>query len=151
RPLPQPWNYNYGDWIGDGQIMRKHAAEVSGIVHVFGEVLTTLAKLGLAVNTQVIYTAHPGHAGGYAGYWGTRDHTQPLTGFDWTKHIPLIMCLRGVVKNGQRIDQVVRNYDLLQTIMTLQGMPLEDQTIDGTRLVRPGRDFSPLLRGEEDN
>lgn len=151
RTQPQPWNYNYGDWIGDEQIMRKYAAEVSGIDDGVGEVLTTLDKLDLADNTLVIFTADQGLAGGHAGYWGMGDHTRPLTAFDWTMHIPLIMCLPGVVQNGQRIDQVVSNYDLLPTIMTLLGMPLEDQTIDGTRLVRPGRDFSPLLRGEEDN
>jgi arylsulfatase A-like enzyme len=148
RTEPQPWNYNYADWIGDEQIMRKYAAEISGIDDGVGQVLQTIDELNLTDNTLVIFTADQGLAGGHAGYWGMGDHTRPLTAFDWTMHIPLIVRQPGTVPAGRRVEQIVSNYDLLPTIMSLLGLPLEEQTIDGTRLARPARDLSPLLHGD---
>ena len=149
RTEPQPWNYNYASWIGDEQIIRKYAAEVSGIDDGVGRVMQTLDDLELTEETLVVFTADQGLSGGHAGYWGMGDHTRPLTAFDWTMHIPLIFHQPGVVKADQQVDQIVSNYDLLPTILSVIGAPsLEDQTVNGTTLKRPGRDFSPMLFGK---
>lgn len=151
RTEPQPWNYNYAKWIGDEQIIRKYAAEVSGIDDGVGRVRATLDELGLTENTLIVFTADQGLSGGHAGYWGMGDHTRPLTAFDWTMHIPLIFHRPGVVKSGQRIETLVSNYDLFPTILSLAADSADvprDQTIDVTTLKRPGRDLSPMLRGE---
>ncbi|REJ88851.1 MAG: DUF4976 domain-containing protein [Planctomycetota bacterium] len=145
RTEPQPWNYNYGEWIGDEQIARKYAAEVSGIDDGVGRVMASLAELGLTEDTLVVFTADQGLSGGHAGYWGMGDHTRPLTAFDWTMTIPLIFHQPGSVAAGQRNDLLVSNYDLLPTLLSMlslkERLPAEPKA--------PGRDFSPALRGEE--
>ncbi len=141
RSQPQPWNHNYGDWIGDLQIIRKYAAEISGIDDGVGRVMQTLDDLHLTDDTLVVFTADQGLAGGHAGYWGMGDHTRPLTAFDWTMHIPLIVRLPGQIPAGQQRNEIVSNYDLLPTILALIGCerkPSGDMAL-------PGRDFSPLL------
>ena len=140
----QPWNYNYGKWIGDEQIIRKYAAEVSGIDDGVGRVMDSLNRLGLTDNTLVVFTADQGLAGGHAGYWGMGDHTRPLTAFDWTMTIPLIFHHPGRVQAGRRSDIMVSNYDLLPTL--LAHLDLSDRL--PTQHALPGRDFSPFLRGE---
>lgn len=148
RTVPQPWNYNYGSWIGDEQILRKYAAEVSGIDDGVGRLMATLDELQLTERTLVVFTADQGLSGGHAGYWGMGDHTRPLTAFDWTMHIPLIFRWPGVVVAGQRIESLVSNYDLLPSMLALVSAAPADQTVDGTTLKRPGRDFSAWLRGK---
>ncbi len=144
RTKPQPWNHNYGEWIGDLQIIRKYAAEVSGIDDGVGRVMQALDEMQLADNTLVVFTADQGLAGGHAGYWGMGDHTRPLTAFDWTMHIPLIMRLPGQIQANQRRDEIVSNYDLLPTILSLLGQDVKPSG----ELSLPGRDFSPMLRSE---
>lgn len=144
RTEPQPWNFNYGDWIGDLQIIRKYAAEVSGIDDGVGRVMQTLESRGLDENTLVVFTSDQGLAGGHAGYWGMGDHTRPLTGFDWTMTIPLIVRQPGKVAAGVRKKSMVSNYDLLPSLLTEMG--LRDRLPTQNRL--PGRDFSPMLHGE---
>jgi len=144
RTAPQPWNYNYGAWIGDEQVIRKYAAEVSGIDDGVGRILATLERLKLTDNTLVVFTADQGLAGGHAGYWGMGDHTRPLTAFDWTMTIPLILSQPGKVAAGKRVKSMVSNYDLLPTLLTQLG--LKDKIPNKAKL--PGRDFSPMLHGE---
>lgn len=144
RVPAQPWNFNYGDWIGDLQVIRKYAAEVSGIDDGVGRVLATLEELGLADRTLVVFTADQGCAGGHAGYWGMGDHTRPLTAFDWTMTIPLILHQPGRIPAGRRVTEQVSNYDLFPTLLNELGL--------GDRLPQdrplPGRDLGPLLRDE---
>lgn len=90
RLEPHRWNHNYGDWVGDLQVIRKYAAEISGVDDGVGSILATLKRLGLDENTLVIFTADQGLAGGHSGFWGMGDHTRPLTAFDWTMHVPLV-------------------------------------------------------------
>ena len=151
RLEPQQWNFNYGTWIGDQQIMRKYAAEVSGIDDGVGRVMATLDELQLTERTLVIFTADQGLSGGHAGYWGMGDHTRPLTAFDWTMTIPLIFHQPGKVKAEQRIEQMVSNYDILPSVLSYLGLAddLQKNELRGTAARRlPGRDFSPMLKGE---
>ncbi len=144
RTDPEAWNYNYGPWIGDLEIARKYAAEVSGIDDGVGRIMQTLERLQLTENTLVVFTSDQGLAGGHAGYWGMGDHTRPLTAFDWTMTIPLIFHHPGRIDAGHRVSAMVSNYDLLPTILSQMG--LGDRIPDGYPL--PGRDFSAMLRGE---
>ncbi len=135
RTIPQPWNFNYGEWIGDVAKMRKYAAEVSGVDDGVGRVLAALEQHGLTDSTLVVFTADQGCAGGHAGYWGMGDHTRPLTAFDWTMQIPLIFQQPGSVRAGQRIDALVSNYDLLPTLLSCLGLP--ERLPTAHRLARP--------------
>ena len=144
RTEPQPWNFNYGSWIGDKQVIRKYAAEISGIDDGVGRIMQTLDEQKLTENTLVVFMADQGLSGGQAGYWGMGDHTRPLTAFDWTMTIPLIFHWPGKVTGGRREERMVSNYDLLPTILSQLGLnaPAPD------KMKRPGRDFSAILRGE---
>jgi len=139
----QPWNHNYGDWIGDLQVIRKYAAEISGIDDGVGRVIETLDRLGLSERTLVVFTADQGCAGGQSGYWGMGDHTRPLTGFDWTMTVPLILRQPGKIPAGRRVSQQVSNYDLFPTLLRLTGHGSQQPT---SRPL-PGRDLTPLIDG----
>jgi arylsulfatase A-like enzyme len=144
RQPAQPWNHNYGDWIGDLQVIRKYAAEVSGIDDGVGRVMQTLQDLQLDEQTLVVFTSDQGCAGGHAGYWGMGDHTRPLTAFDWTMTIPLIFRQPGRIPAGRRVPQMVSNYDLFPTLLTELGLA---EHIPTNRPL-PGRDLGPLVQGE---
>ena len=141
RTDPQPWNYNYGDWIGDLQVIRKYATEVSGVDDGVGRVVQALDELGLRENTLVVFTADQGCSGGHAGYWGMGDHTRPLTAYDWTMTIPLILRRPGHIPAKRRVPQIVSNYDLLPTLLTELGLGERIPTSHPL----PGRDLGPLI------
>ena len=112
-----------------------------------GRILQTLDELGLAENTLVVYAADQGWMGGQNGLWGMGDHTRPLTAFDWTMSIPLILRHPGQIPAGKSTDHVVANYDLYRTLLNHLGLAdkLPEQP------PRPGRDLLPLVRGESIN
>jgi arylsulfatase A-like enzyme len=144
REDPHPWGHNYPHWIGDLAIIRKYAAEISGIDDGVGRILQTLSKHGLDEKTLVIFTADQGLAGGQSGFWGMGDHTRPLTAYDWTMWIPLIFRHPGHLPPGRRLNPLVSNYDLLPTLLSYLNLP---DKLPG-RPELPGRDMTPLLRGQ---
>ena len=144
RDAPHPWNYNYGPWLDDMAVRRKYAAETSAIDDGVGDVLATLARLGLDEKTLVIFIGDQGLAGGHSGFWGMGDHTRPLTAFDWTMWIPLLIRQPGRIPRGTVSERIVTNYDVLPTI--LEWLGLDRDRPGGPDL--PGRSFAPLLLGE---
>ncbi|MPZ20623.1 MAG: sulfatase-like hydrolase/transferase [Luteitalea sp.] len=144
RDAPHPWNYNYGEWMDNMQVRRKYAAEVSGIDDGVGRILETLERLRLEQSTLVIFMADQGLSGGHSGFWGMGDHTRPLTAFDWTFSIPLILRHPQVIPANQRSDLLVSNYDLFPTL--LHYLDLESR-ISATGVRRPGRNLEDVLKG----
>jgi len=144
REAMHPWLYSTQFLFNQVDAMRRYAAEISGIDDGVGRVMETLAELGLDENTLVIFTADQGLAGGQSGFWGMGDHTRPLTAYDWTMSVPLIVRQPGRVPAGRRRDEMVSNYDLLPTL--LDYLDLKNQRPSEPEL--PGRSFAPLLEGE---
>ncbi|HID74718.1 MAG TPA: DUF4976 domain-containing protein [Planctomycetaceae bacterium] len=144
RRKPHPWNYNYGDRIGDLRAIRRYAAEISGIDDGVGRVMAALKDLGLERRTLVVFTADQGMAGGHSGFWGMGDHTRPLTAFDWTMHIPLIFRWPGRIPAGQRADQLVSNVDFMPTMLDYLGLSWKNTSQPRS----PGRSFAAVLRGQ---
>ena len=142
RDTPHPWNFNYRSWMSDVEVRRKYAAEVSGIDDGVGEVVNALEELGVRDDTVILFTADQGLAGGHSGFWGMGDHTRPLTAFDWTTWIPLIVWRRGAAP-GARCDLLVSTYDVMPTLLDCAG--LADR--QPKRPPPPGRSFAPVLRG----
>ncbi|MBL7044547.1 MAG: sulfatase-like hydrolase/transferase [Pirellulaceae bacterium] len=145
REPMHPWLRTNREHVGNVSSMRNYASQVSLVDDGVGELLATLDKAGLDQNTLVIFTADQGMAGGHGGFWGMGDHTRPRTIYDWTLHIPLIVRQPGKVVAGKTVDHLVANYDILPSLLSHVG--LADQIPDKPR--GPGRDFSPLLRGEQ--
>jgi arylsulfatase A-like enzyme len=144
RDRPHPWNFNYGRWMDNIDVRRKYAAEVSGIDDGVGRVVDTLARLGLEDDTLVIFVGDQGLAGGHSGFWGMGDHTRPLTAFDWTTWIPLILRHPRRMTKGHRSDLLVSTYDVFPSLMHYLG--LERQLPAKPEL--PGRNFAPVLEGK---
>ncbi len=138
------WNHHYGGRIGELQSIRKYAAEISGIDDGVGRVMAALKRLGLDQNTLVIFTADQGMSGGHSGFWGMGDHTRPLTGFDWTTHIPLIFRYPDNVPAGRRVDLLVSNVDFFPTLLDYLGL----ERSGPSQPALPGRSFVATLRDE---
>jgi arylsulfatase A-like enzyme len=144
RESMHSWLRTNREHIGNVSSMRNYASQVSLVDDGVGEVLTALEGHGLDENTLVIFTADQGMAGGHGGFWGMGDHTRPRTIYDWTLHIPLIVRQPGKVLSGTTVDHLVANYDIFPSVLNYVG--LADQIpVDPSG---PGRNFSPLLRGE---
>lgn len=140
RDTPHPWNFNYGSWTQDIGVRRKYAAEISAIDDGVGRVMETLEKNGLRDNTIVLFLGDQGLAGGQSGFWGMGDHTRPLTAFDWTMWIPLIVSPRGRTAAGTRCERLVSTYDVMPSLLDYLGIPMPAGS--------PGRSFAPALRGD---
>jgi len=141
---PHPWNHNYGEWVGDLQVIRKYAAEVSGVDDGVGRIMATLQRLGLDENTLVVFTGDQGLAGGHSGFWGMGDHTRPLTAFDWTMHVPLIFRHPARIPAGRRVDLLVSNVDFLPTMLEYLGLSWKN----ADQPTSPGRSFAAALAGQ---
>ena len=102
RETTHPWLHANKQFLNNVEAMRRYAAEVSGVDDGVGRVMEALKKHGLDENTLVVFTADQGLAGGHGGFWGMGDHTRPLTGYDWTMHVPLIWRHPGRVAAGKR-------------------------------------------------
>jgi len=145
RDTPHPWNHNYGSWMNDIEVRRKYAAEVSGVDDGVGRVMDALRRNGVDRDTLVIFVADQGMAGGHSGFWGMGDHTRPLTIFDWTLSIPLIVRHPARIPGGRRSDIMVSTYDLLPTLAHYLGL---ESKLAGATPVSPGRNFAPALEGK---
>lgn len=131
------------DLTGNAAVRRKYAAEISGIDDGVGQVMDTLARLGLERDTLVVFTADQGLACGQSGFWGMGDHTVPLTAFDWNAWIPLIFRQPGRIAAGMRSDLMVDTCDIFPTLLDYLGL--------AARLPKspplPGASFAPALQG----
>lgn len=145
-PRPQaihPWQKNQRELIGNLEVGRNLAGQVTAVDAGVGRILDTLKQYSIDQNTLVIYAADQGAVAGQAGFWGMGDHSSPLHLRDGTLHIPLIFRWPGQIPAGRVEEHLVTNYDFLPSLLGL----LELELPDGGP-ASPGRDFSPTLRGE---
>jgi arylsulfatase A-like enzyme len=144
REEMHPWLHANKKFLNNPTAIRRHAAEVSGVDDGVGRVMEALTKHGLDEDTMVVFTGDQGLAGGHSGFWGMGDHTRPLTGYDWTMHVPLIWRHPGRIKAGQRTDQLVSNYDFLPSVLDYLG--LKEKQVE--QPPSPGRSYAAVLRGK---
>ena len=105
--------------------------EITRLDRFVGEVLAELTAQGVAENTVVIFLSDNGRP-------FPRDKT---TLYDSGIRTPLIVRWPAVVKAGTRCKQLVSSVDLAATILSVAGIRAEKSFM--------GRDFTPLLNGEE--
>ena len=143
REEMHPWMYNNRDYLNNPTSIRRYAAEISGIDDGVGRVMATLAKHGLDQNTLVVFTGDQGLAGGQSGIWGMGDHTRPLSAFDTTMHVPLILRHPDHIPPAARCDLLVSNCDFYPSVLTYLGLkdkiPADPPS--------PGRSYAPVLEG----
>ncbi len=144
REPVHPWLVNNRQYVGNLTAIRRYAAEVSGVDDGVGRVMRTLSELKLDRQTLVIFTADQGLCGGQHGMWGMGDHSRPLHTFDETARVPMICRHPGEIPPAVRSDAMISNYDLLPSVLSYLGLAEKIPTEPPL----PGRDYSPLLRGE---
>ena len=115
---------------------RRHIAEYYGMIsdmdEKIGEILSALARNGLAENTIVVYTADHGLSVGQHGLLGKQNL------YDHSVRVPLL--LRGPgVPNGKRVDALSHTYDVYPTLCELAGLEIP-ASVDAKSLL-------PLMEG----
>ena len=139
-----PWQFNNKEFHNTQVAMEREAAETSGVDDGVGEIMGTLDRLGLTENTLVVYAADQGWMGGQNGMWGMGDHFRPIGAHELMMQIPFIFHQPGHIAAGKTSDLLVSNYDFMPSVLGYLGlggkMPRQPRS--------PGRDFSPVLRGE---
>jgi arylsulfatase A-like enzyme len=94
-----------------------------------GRVLVTLDDLGLARRTAVILHADHGQSLAEHNFVGHGRYV-----YDVIQRVPLLMRLPGRLPAGRRASQLVRNIDLLPTVLALTGVALSIP-VDGKSLL----------------
>jgi arylsulfatase A-like enzyme len=99
------------------EVIRGYHAAVSNADWNLGRVLDALARLGLAENTIVVFTADHGYHNGEKGRWGK------TTVFEVAQRVPLIVRVPGGGGNGRGCQRTVQHLDLYPTLCELCGLP----------------------------
>ena len=115
---------------------RRHIAEYYGMIsdmdEKIGEILSVLARNGLAENTIVVYTADHGLSVGQHGLLGKQNL------YDHSVRVPLL--LRGPgVPSSKRVDALSHTYDVYPTLCELAGWGIP-ASVDARSLL-------PLMEG----
>jgi uncharacterized sulfatase len=119
-----------------------------------GRVVATLDSLGLSQRTIILFTSDQG---ALLGHRGLREKgmaipiqfasfTDPIfyvNMYDRSLKVPLIVRWPGVVRPGTLIPNMVSNIDTYASVLGMLGVPKPKDAS------REGKDFSPLLRGEQ--
>jgi arylsulfatase A-like enzyme len=103
---------------------------------VLGDFFADIKRLNLDNDSIIILLSDHGE-----GFWehGLWEHGNSL--YNELLHIPLIVRAPGRVAEGKTITQLVRNLDLLPTILDLVGIGYDNNAYRGISLL-------PLMRGE---
>ena len=119
------------------------ASETAMVDDGVGAVMQKLKELGMDHNTIVIYTSDQGASYGHHGLFGNTSWSFPFTAHNINMQIPLIVSHPGRVPSGITTDRFINQFDLFPTLLGYIGMG--DKSIANT----PGKDFSPLLLGND--
>ena len=101
-----------------------------------GQIMETLKELGLEENTLVIFSSDNGpwlNFGDHAGSAGGMREGK-ATAWEGGKRVPCIMRWKGVIKEGQTINQLISTIDIFPTIAHIANAPLPEQKIDGINM-----------------
>ena len=107
-----------------------------------GRLLDWLEEKGLRENTLVVFNADNGMNMGHHGIWGKGNGTFPPNMFDTAVKVPTLISRPGHVPQDLICEKLLSQYDFMPTLLGYLGLKVDsDQPL-------PGRDFSPVLRGE---
>jgi len=110
-----------------------------------GQILDTLAELGIDDNTLVVFTSDNGPWLSYGDHAGSAGPFREGKGtmFEGGYRVPALMQWKGRIPAATTCDQLSSTIDLLPTIARLIDAELPNHTIDG-------KDISPLMFGDAD-
>ena len=104
---------------------------------MFGKVTEALDKLGLTENTLIVHAADHGEMLGNHHMW------TKFNFFEESVHVPLLMSLPGVVREGRSCDALVELIDLFPTFMDSVGLETPESV--------QGISFYPAALGKTEN
>ena len=117
-------------------------AAVAEMDRNIGRLLDWLEEKDLRGNTLVLFNADNGMNMGHHGIWGKGNGTYPPNMFDTAVKVPALISRPGHIPQDLVSDKLLSQYDFAPTILGYLGL-----SMDSARPL-PGRDFSPILRGE---
>jgi len=144
RDTMHPWQHANKQFHNLQNAIERCAAETSGVDDGVGDIMAALKRMNLDDNTIIVYAADQGWMGGQNGMWGMGDHFRPIGAHDLMMQVPMIFWHPGKIAAGTTSDLLVSNYDFLPTL--LGHLAMGDKMPPQPR--SPGRDFSPVFRGE---
>ncbi|MCS6852049.1 MAG: arylsulfatase [Gemmataceae bacterium] len=136
--LPHP---DFAGKTGQGNF----ADALAELDHRVGQILDTLAELGIEQNTIVIFTSDNGPEErlpwrGWAGPWSG----SYFTAMEGSLRVPFLLRWLGKVPAGRTSNEIVHEVDIFPTLARLTGAePPRDRIIDGV-------DQSAFLLGKQD-
>ena len=118
-------------------LYRRFAETVHGLDENVGRILNYLDESGLAKDTLVLYLGDNGFALGEHGFYDKRD------AFEESIRIPMLAYAPGRIKPGTKIDEMVLNLDIAQTVLAAMKIRKTKNTPEMS-----GRSFLPLIMGK---
>ena len=118
-------------------LYRRFAETVHGLDENVGRILNYLDESGLAKDTLVLYLGDNGFALGEHGFYDKRD------AFEESIRIPMLAYAPGRIKPGTKVDGMVLNLDIAQTVLAAMKIRKTKNTPEMS-----GRSFLPLLMGK---
>lgn len=106
-----------------------------------GRILDSLARLGLAEDTLVMFVTDNGFNAGHHGIWGKGNGTYPATVYDTSVRTPAVFHHPGAVPGGVVREELISAYDVRSTL--LEYLDVEDSE----QRPGPGTSFRSLLAG----
>jgi len=119
-------------------LYRRFAETVHGLDENVGRILNYLDESGLAKDTLVLYLGDNGFALGEHGFYDKRD------AFEESIRIPMLAYAPGRIKPGTKVDEMVLNLDIAQTVLAAMKIRKTKNTPEMS-----GRSFLPLIMGKE--
>ncbi|MFJ4408500.1 sulfatase-like hydrolase/transferase [Streptomyces sp. NPDC088910] len=114
-------------------------ASVTAMDTAVGQVLRTLADLGLTDSTLVVFSSDNGFNCGHHGIWGKGNGTFPQNMYDSSVKVPAIIAQPGRISAGSVRHELLSAYDFAATLLECAGLDAEPFETG------PGRSFAPLL------
>ena len=118
-------------------LYRRFAETVHGLDENVGRILNYLDESGLAEETLVLYLGDNGFALGEHGFYDKRD------AFEESIRIPMLAYAPGRIKPGTKVDGMVLNLDIAQTVLAAMKIRKTKNTPEMS-----GRSFLPLIMGK---
>ena len=119
-----------GDVHAIHRLEQLYAAKILYVDHYIGELMKTVAELGLDKNTLIVLVSDHGELlYSHPKDFNMADHRSV---YDADVHIPLIFLGPGIPA-GKRVDALASHYDVLPTLLDLEGIPVPS-SVDGTSL-----------------
>jgi len=124
--------------------LRNYYSQISMLDDGVGEIMTTLAELGIDDNTLLIFTTDHGFSVGQHGFWGHGASCFPSNLHHAAHSVPLIVRQTGLLPKSQQSNHMVSNMDLYSTILDYTGIaqPESDTPV-------PSKNLMPILAGDD--